>query len=180
MVKSLCLVFGLLSGVSLSAQSSTFPASWLGEYSGNMILAFAERPNDTIPVIFEIKELEKDSIWTYKMTYNSAKYGVIVKDYRIVAATKGNQSNYFLDELNGILMELTLMNNCFYGVYEVMGDLYTSTFRLKDDDFFFELFMSHMENPKISYTEANEDTPAIEAKSMKPVLVQSASLKRTN
>lgn len=177
-MKHLLVSIGLLIGFVGYGQKSSFPTNWIGEYTGDMILAFADRPNDTIPVVFEISELETDSIWTYKMTYNSVKYGHIVKDYRIVAASKGTQSNYLLDELNGILMELTLMNDCFYGVYEVMGDLYTTTFRLKDDAFFFELFMAHTENPKVTSTEADENSPAIEAKSMKPALVQSALLKR--
>ena len=170
----------MLFSITANAQSS-FPDKWVGEYAGNMIIANRNAPNDTIPVDFKLQELIKDSVWTYRMEYHSARFGEIVKDYRIVAIERGNKVDFLLDELNGIVMEQTIMNDCMYGMYEVMGTIYTVTLRLHYSGLMMELYGSPTENPKITFSISdNEEESGIEAKSYKPGLVQSVFLKRIN
>ena len=176
----LILLFCILFSITVNAQNS-FPDKWVGEYAGNMIIANRNAPNDTIPVDFALKKLIKDSVWTYRMEYHSIKFGEIVKDYRIVAVERGNKVDFLLDELNGIVMEQTIMNDCMYGMYEVMGSIYTVTLRLHDSDLIMELYGSPTENPKITVSISDNDKEAgIEAKSYKPRLVQSVFLRRKN
>lgn len=173
------LLFILLCFLTFAANAqNSFPEDWIGSYSGKMKMSYLGHKNDTVDVDFVIKEVEKDSIWTYTMTYNSDKWGTVVKDYRYVAEKKGDFTNFIFDELNGIQMKMTLFDNCFYGMYEVMNGMYISTLRKIGNDLFFELFSASMENPFITRTEPDEKGETIEAKSMKPMLVQSVLLHR--
>lgn len=157
------------------AQSS-FPNQWIGEYEGDMIIASAGRPNDTVPLDFQLLEIIPDSVWSYVMIYHSTKWGEITKDYRYVRSKKGDDINFIFDEHNGIVMELTFMNDCFYGMYEVSEMIFINSFRKQGDALFFELFAGPSSNPKI--TSAQEGDEVYEAKSFKPTLVQSVVLTR--
>lgn len=162
--------------------SQAFPEDWEGDYFGQMILGNIHSPNDTVDVMFNIHEILEDSVWTYKMTYYNERYGKIVKDYIIKRERKGDQVNYILDELDGIEIEMSYMNGCFYNVFEVMDQLYISTMRLADKDIYFELFAASFKETKTSTlkeeekSEENKD-PVI-VNSYKPLLHQSVYLKR--
>jgi hypothetical protein len=162
--------------ISLSSLAQDFPQDWLGSYKGDMLIANMGRPTDTIPVEFDMQILEEDSIWTYTMTFYSEKYGTIVKDYKIVAKSKANKQEYFLDENNGIVMEMTLMDGTFYGMYEVMDMLYISTIRSTEGSIYYDLFAAPMSSPTITATEGEE---SIEATSYGTTLHQTALFKPT-
>lgn len=167
----------LLLGSKPVFGQNSFPDKWVGEYSGNMILANEGFPNDTIPVDFSLQELADDSIWTYTMHYHSKRFGEVTKDYRYLRVRKGDNTNFIFDEQNGIVMEMTLMNDCFYGMYDVMEMIFTNSLRRLDDNhLYFELFAAPTKNPRKSTSE--EDGEIIEAKSFKPTLVQSVVLTR--
>lgn len=170
-MKQLILFFILLSSYGFAQE---FPKDWTGSYSGKMILSFEQRQNDTLEVDFIMQEKEEDSLWTYTMIYHSAKYGDITKDYLIRAKNKGDRKNFELDEQNGIIMELTFMNNCFYGMYQVMGDIYSSTMKHHGDHLYFDLYAVPVENPRNS--KVDEEEQSIEALSYKPKLSQSVRL----
>lgn len=149
---------------------------WTGEYEGDMILGFANKPNDTIPVTFSMKNTIVDSVWTYTMNYKSEKYGDITKDYVIRSKTKGDKSNFVLDELNGILMDETYMNGTLYGMYEVMEQFYISTIRKTEYGLYFELISSSVSSPLISKTNEKVGEDFIDASSYKPILHQTVKL----
>lgn len=179
MKSSFALIFLLLCTMTLSGRvqaQNTFPEGWVGEYEGILLITIDRGVVDSIPVDFVMKELEKDSIWTYTMSYHSARYGELVKDYRYVRVRKDDPNHYLFDELNGIVMELTLMNDCFYGMYEVSELFFINTLRKEGDGLYFELTMSPVGNPKESA--AQEEGETFEAKSYKPNQVQSVHLRR--
>ena len=161
--------------VTSVCSAQNFPANWTGKYTGELISGNIGRPNDTIPVDFVLEEVIKDSVWTYTMTYHSERYGELTKDYRIVSKTQGDTVNFFLDELNGIKMELSLMNNCFYGMYDVVGQRFVSTMRLSGTKgLVIELFAAKDQDPLI--TSAREEEMDFEAKSFKCTLHQTIYL----
>lgn len=175
----LSLIFAAFIGFS-----QEFPEDWEGDYSGQMILGNVHSPNDTVDVLFNIHEVIKDSVWTYKMTYHSKRYRKIVKDYIIKRERKGDQVNYILDELDGIEIEMSYMNGCFYNIFEVMDQLYISTMRLSDSDIHFELFAASFTKTKTTTLkeeekeESEEKKDPITVNSYKPLLHQSVYLKR--
>lgn len=166
------LYFALfLSHISVAQE---FPTDWVGSYSGEMILSFEHRQNDTLDVDFIMEEKVEDSLWSYTMIYHSSKYGEITKDYLIRAKSKGNKKSFELDEQNGIIMELTLMNNTLYGMYQVMGDIYSSTMRHNGDNLYFDLYAVPSKDPKTTKIQSEEQE--VEAISYKPKLSQSVRL----
>lgn len=160
------VLVALLAVVSVGfLHAQTFPDDWIGTYRGDMILGSLVRPNDTVSVEFDLQPIEADSSWSYKMTYNSKRFGVIVKDYKIVAKRVGEKKQFFLDENNGIVMELSLMNGTFYGMYEVMDQMYISTMRKTDEGVYFDLFGASMENPTV--TSSGEGDEKVDATSFR-------------
>ena len=162
--------------ISFSGISQEFPKDWLGSYKGDMLIANMGRPTDTIPVSYEMVTLEEDSVWSYKMTFFSEKYGTIVKDYKIVATAKDDKNNYLLDENNGIVMEISLMDGTFYGMYDVMDMMFITTMKYTDGNIYYDLFAAPSADPMITATEGEE---SIEAKSYAPSLHQTALFIRT-
>lgn len=162
--------------MSLSMSSTIaqeFPKDWVGNYKGEMLIGFADQPGDTLEVDFLLEEVIEDSAWTYRMTYRSDKYGDIVKDY-IIRKTGDTKSAYVLDELDGILIEMTLMDNCFYSSFSVLDNMYMTMLYKLGDNLFFDLVVVSNRPTKESVSEEDEEGQSFEVSSYKPTLHQSA------
>jgi hypothetical protein len=167
------LAFSFLN--SVNAQSIL--EKWEGVYEGEMIIGFTNRPNDSVNVKFELLPIDADSSWTYKMTYGSKRFGIIVKDYEI--HRDGNSTtNFLLDEKDGIIIEMSLMNDCFYEMFEVMDQLYSTTMRKLGDDIHFDLFTAAMKKSMVTNSDEDEEGVSYEVTSYKPTQHQSVILKR--
>ena len=170
----LCILFVLLQTLVFGQQ---FPTDFAGNYSGQMIISSSKTAADTIEVHFELRETIPDSCWTYRFTYKSEKYGIIVKDYLLKTKQSGHFQDFILDEQNGILMDMTWMNHCLYGTYEVQENLYIFTLRAFNQDLLFDLFIAPTETPLTTSTNEGEDR--ITASSYKPFMQQSVYLWRS-
>lgn len=165
--------------LSFHGMTQEFPSGWIGNYQGVMQIGSVTGMNDSIPVDFIMKEVELDSIWTYTMQYHSARFGEVSKDYRIVRKKKGDSVNFLFDELNGILMEMSLLNNCLYGMYDVDGQSYISTMRPTVEGLFIELIIIPRNEPLVTKAASEEETEEeFIAESFKPFMHQSVHLKR--
>ncbi|MDG1330771.1 MAG: hypothetical protein P8P74_00460 [Crocinitomicaceae bacterium] len=154
-------------------------ADWEGVYEGEMIIGNTVRPNDSVKVSFELTPLEVDSTWTYRMTYHSDKFGKIVKDYQLTRVGD-SKTDFLLDEKDGIIIEMSLMNNCFYSMFEVMDNLYSTSLRKSGDKLHFDLFSSNMKEGKITKNEADKPDDIFEVASYKPGLHQTITFTRTS
>lgn len=153
--------FVLFAFVSIGQRE--FPANWLGVYSGKMVLGYEGRPADTLDVVLDIHEIIADSVWSHKMTYRSARFGDITKDYLIRKVRKDDMQHYLLDEQNGIAMPLTLMNDCFYGNYDVMDMRFINTLRLTPDGLLFDLFAASNNSKKTDVIEEEGETIQVDS-----------------
>lgn len=168
-------LLALILSFPFTGNAQDFPEDWLGSYEGEMLIANVGRPTDTIRVTFEMGTKIEDSVWSYTMIFYSDKYGTIIKDYQIAAKSKDDHQNFLFDENNGIVMEITLMDGTFYGMYEVMDMMYISTLRYREDGLYYDLFAAPMKDPMVTSTEGEE---SVEAKSFGPTLHQTALFKR--
>ncbi|MFK7783887.1 MAG: hypothetical protein AB8B56_02165 [Crocinitomicaceae bacterium] len=168
---------------SLGAISSTHAqsilADWEGTYEGEMIVGNLSRPNDSVKVEFEFLSLEMNTAWTYRMTYLSDKYGTIVKDYQLTRVGD-SKANFLLDEKDGIIIEMSLMNNCFYSMFEVMDNIYSTTLRKSGETIHFDLFSSNMKEGTVTKNEAEDPEEIFEVSSYKPGLHQTITFQRTS
>ncbi|MFT5777143.1 MAG: hypothetical protein ACI837_000074 [Crocinitomicaceae bacterium] len=169
------LFLGLVSLLALSASAQEFPTGWEGTYSGELIIGHASSPGDRLGVDFVLNEIVPDSSWSYTMTYNSSKFGEIVKDY-VIRKKNTDSTAYILDELDGIEIEMTLMDDCFYDFFEVMDTYYTSTLRKNGDALYFDLFIASSMPTLLTSSEPDEEGNIYEVKSYKPTQHQSVHL----
>lgn len=160
--------------------AQSFPNEWIGDYKGTMIIGSFNRANDSVPVDFTMREVEKDSVWTYTMNYHSARFGELTKDYRIVRKHKADPINFIFDELNGIKMDMTLMNNCLYGMYVVMDQYFISTLYFIDGRLMFDLIIAPQNSQLVTSAKDEEGEEDIEAISYKPVMHQRVWLEKVN
>jgi hypothetical protein len=160
----------------------SFDASlWVGNYSGIMHLSNLDGVQDQIMVEFEFKELKKDSSWTYSMRYKSEKLGELLKDYELIKTT-GIQSEFLMNEKNGIIIDLTFLNNCFFSMFEVEGMMHTFTMCLIEGEIRIDLFGSNLKKPTyLSSVEQEEKSNENQTvSSFRPLYNQVVILKRTN
>lgn len=171
-----CLLFVLLT---LTSYSQEFPNDWTGFYAGEMIIGFDGRPNDTAQVEFEMLPLEEGKRWSYKMTFKSKQYGDIVKNYetRLIKDSTGREV-YVLDELDGILIDVTPMNECTYDMFEVMGQIFSVSMCHDGEGIRYEIFGSLKEGKRVTNSEPDSQGQSFEVTSYKPILHQTVYLKR--
>lgn len=156
----------------------SFPNDWIGDYKGTLLIGSLNRPNDTIPVDFKLHEVESDSAWTYTMTYHSARFGELTKDYRIVRKQKNDPVNFIFDELNGIKMEMTLMNDCLYGMYDVMEQFFVSTIYYIDGKLMLDLMIAPKNSQQTTTAKGEDGEEDVDAVSFKPVMHQRVWLEK--
>ncbi|MFN5910569.1 MAG: hypothetical protein ACK45H_04450 [Bacteroidota bacterium] len=154
-----------------------FPERWLGNYAGTMNLSNAGAPDDSLEVSLDIMEVQPDSVWTYSMHYHHPKYGAIEKNYHIVRAADGK--GFIMDERNGILIQMSYMNDCFYEYFEVDGMLYSTTMRRIAGGILFEIFGASNQPSLKTDSEPDENNTVYKVLSMKPTFAQSALLMPT-
>lgn len=180
MVKSIIGILFVMGFGTLKAQQFE-PSDWIGEYSGIMTLNNAGSAPFTLHIDFTFKELKKDSAWTYTMCYNSDRFGEMIKDYKILKAPDKDPTHFLMDEQNGIIMDLTFMNNGFYEFFEIEGiegSLFSTVLKMQEDGIYFEIFGSSNAPERTSHLDANEESPAMDVKSYRPTFTQSVLLKK--
>ena len=177
-----CFLLLSLSLLPFLICAQSFPDAWTGRYTGLMTVENAGQPALKIAVSLTIETLEADSLWTHRMVYYASKqYPEITKDYLLRAAVRGDTINYELDEQNGIVMELTYLGDCFYGMYTVLGTTYITTLRrLPDGQLLWDLFAAPESSRRESETEMGppEDRQPVRVEGLKPSLHQTVFLRK--
>ena len=161
--------------VSISSLfSQAFPEGWLGKYSGTMEIINGMNKQE-VAVDFELLELKKDSLWSYKMTYKTPNQAPLVKDYLLQRS--GAAWTFVIDEKDGIQIDVRLMGNVLYDFYEVNGMFFTSRLSKEKKGLFFELMGGMKSDFRKTTTGISEIT---EVYSYPPAFVQRVQLKKTN
>lgn len=164
---------------NLDAQSN-FPKEWLGTYSGDMYLEYLDGIKDTIPVTFDLLPTDSLNHWTYKMTYNSKKWGTMVKDYEIFWNDSLKSANLFLlDEKDGIYIQEVFMNNRFYSHFEVEGGHFISLLERKGKDLYFEIRCTDGTKGLVSKSEKDAEGNTYQVSNYFQYTVQYVLLKKT-
>jgi hypothetical protein len=165
MIKYIFLLFVL----PLTAVGQEFPYGWLGFFSGEMRIT-SGKGSSTLPVTLDIREKIKDSIWSYKMAYQSPN-GEVVKDYQIV---KKSDSEFVMDE-GSIEIGMKYVDNTFFDFYQLDSMYFTSTLRKIDSKTLaFDIYGGSLKEKDKKTT--NEDSFFVH--SYVPTFVQSVRLRK--
>ena len=73
-----------------------------------------------------------------------------MKDYHICRPDKNDTINYLLDEKDGIVIPMVLMNNTFYSLFEVSGNIINSTIQKRGNDLYYDLIMASEETKAVT------------------------------
>lgn len=178
-MKNFLLIYILVLTSVASANAQSVLADWEGTYEGEMIIGSTIRQNDTAKVTFELIPLEVNSTWTYRMTYVNKKYGTIVKDYQLTRVEE-SKVDFLLDERDGIVIEMSLMNDCFYSVFEVLGGFYSTSLRRSGESLQFDLFSSNKKDGTVTKNEDEDPDNIFKVTSYKPGLHQTIRFIKQN
>jgi hypothetical protein len=148
--------------------------SFIGKYTGEMLLInHGKNTTNTVQVTLDIHEVKKDSIWTYQMTYNSLTLESMTKEYEIQLLPGGQLQT---DEKNGIVINMSLIDECLYEFYESDEMFFTVTLRKNKKNILFELTCLPKWNKKESFLA--QEAP-LTITSYSTLVVQKATLKPT-
>lgn len=178
MKKKILVFLYILTFTQVNTQSN-FPKSWLGTYQGDMYMEFLDGIKDTVPTTFELLETETPNRWKYRMTYDSKKWGKMVKDYEIFWNDTLKSPNIFLlDEKDGILIQEVFMNNRFYSHFEVEGGHFISLLEKKGNDLYFEIRCTNPKQGLISKSEIDEEGNSYQVSNFFQYTVQYVTFKK--
>ncbi len=171
------MLISINSYTQTTIADESFPGGWLGTYKGKMYIIKQEKGIvDSVNVKFELLATRFSNQWAYRMTYNSAKYPEIIKDYLLVKPDSAATGTYMLDEKDGIIIQQTLLDNTFYSSFSVAGDYLHSTTRKIANVIEFEVLSSRRKESLTTKNKAKKGQVVFEVKSYPPFTTQKAKL----
>lgn len=133
-----CLVLVFLNFKSWSQES--FPASWEGNYKGDLEIYGVDSIAMRVTMILNIKK-KSDSIFKWKITYNF-KGKVDVRDY-ILKLIDAKNGHYTIDEKNTIVIDSYFRANILTSFFEVQDSFIVSTYSRKGNSIIFEIISAN-------------------------------------
>ena len=159
-MKYIALIVLICFGSFLEAQNDDllFPLDFFGVYKGTLVIQNTNGMQE-IDMEFHFKETNTIGEYQYTLVYimngnrQERLYKLIEKD--------ANKGEYIVDENNGILLDAKLVNNTLYSMYEVQGNILTTTERFYKDGMDFEVTFSSKKAQNKSGTEGNSATEVV-------------------
>ncbi len=126
-----CIISFLTFGLSFS-QKKTFPDDFLGKYKGTLEIINVKGKKE---IDMEFHFTKTDTIGTYKyvLVYNNQH-----RNYFLIEKDK-EKGQYYIDENNGIILQASVFNNSIFSMFEVQGNLITTTEKFYSDYMDFEI-----------------------------------------
>ncbi len=173
-IKKLIVFMSLLLTLTSYSQNDSlqFPQDFYGIYKGDLKITNS-KGRQTIGMEFHLNKTDSIGKYQYTLVYimngnrQERLYNLIEKD-----VSKGQ---YVVDENNGILLDAKVVDNTLYSLFEVQGNLLTTTERFYKDHMIFEITFANTANKVTSGTEGENAT---EVESYPVSVVQKAYLKK--
>ena len=158
----------------LNAQNDSlqFPEDFFGVYKGKLNINNANGVQQ-LDMEFHLNKTDSIGKYQYTLVYiingnrQERLYNLIEKD-----AEKGA---YLVDENNGIFLDAKLIDNTLFSMFEVQGNILTTTERFYKDAMDFEITFANKKHKTVSGTDGEN---AIEVTSYPITVVQKARLIR--
>lgn len=146
-------------GINFS-QEKTFPKDFFGNYKGKLIISNA---NGKQEINMEFKLSKTDTVGTYKyvLIYNNQP-----RNYFLIEKDK-SKGQYIIDENNGILLQASVFDNCLFSMFEVNGNLITTSEKFYDNYMDFEIIFTNT-NKAETTGKGTEEIPTVK---VYPILV---------
>lgn len=167
------LVFILLTFVCYSQnKQSTFPEDFYGKYKGKLNIV---NPNGKMEIDMEFHLFPTDSSGKYQYTIIYASENINQERKYLLIEKDKSKGYYIIDENNGIFLDAKLLNNTLYSVFEVQGNILTTTEKFYEDYLDFEIIFMNKEKVNKS---GNTDSETPEVISYPISVIQFAKLEK--
>lgn len=152
-------VFVLISSVAFS-QADLFPASWVGNWKGELLWYRTGKPAPQI-VNMELRIQPADSTDTYTW---QLIYGSKEEDYRpyILKPVNKAEGHWVIDELSGIVLDLYWTGNKFSGAFTVQKSTIINSYWREDDKLHVEFFNIGAK-PMITTGRGTDEVPFVDS-----------------
>lgn len=119
------------------ADSLAFPQDWLGHWAGSLHIYDYSGLKQTVPMQLELIPIEKDSVWTWAITYGEDSLAQKrAYELHVVDQSKGH---YQIDEKNSIVLDGYRLGNHFTSTFKVQSNYLISDYALEGDELIFTI-----------------------------------------
>jgi len=140
-----CLsVLYLLCTVSISAQNSNtlilndFPASWQGDWAGELQIFTSEGLKQSLPMQLLIQPIENSTDYSFSIIYGvDVEAGLRSYVLKTIDASKGL---FAIDEQNSIMIDAYFLGETLVQRFEVMGNLLETIIEKRGDTLEWKIF----------------------------------------
>lgn len=125
--------------LSSIAFGQKIPNDWLGSYHGVMEIYNNKGLQQKIGVNFDLQIMDRQNYWSNNMSYVNldTKEVVSTKAYKIFYSEE-NQ-NFWMDEGDSLLIEMSFLGNCFFDHFELSGMFFNSSLCKEGPDLLFSI-----------------------------------------
>jgi len=171
----LLLIF--CQGAMAHAQENySFPASWIGTWSGDLLIHNAKGLAQTVPMEVTIRPVPGSANYDWITVYNKdtlagkRPYTLLVKD--------AEAGHYAIDENNNIILDAYLVGGKLFNSFEVQGQLLVCTYEMRGENLVFEVIAGPATPVSITGGGEAGEEKIPEVKSFKVNVMQRAILKK--
>lgn len=148
----------------LTYGQQSFPASWVGEYKGKLLIYGVDSVRMSADMELKIAKTQNDSVFDWTIIYDF-KDKRDVRAYSLILVDR-QKGHYKIDEKNTILIDSYLYNNSIFTSYfKVTNNYIISSYTKKGNNIVFEIISSKTE--PVSSTGNNkykdEDIPEVQS-----------------
>ncbi len=134
-------------------------SAWQGHYSGELKSENLQGKTYFYPMELKIEAVDDD---TYKWIIIYGKEGDSARSERnYLLKRTSKKNNFIIDEQNTILLDINLINNSFYSVFEVQDNLMLVEYRLSENQIDFNLTSSQGKTETGNSTHEGEEIPLV-------------------
>ena len=159
-MKKLLIILITFGCFSLSAQTDSlqFPQDFYGIYKGDLHITNSNG-KQTIKMEFHLNSTDSIGKYQYMLVYvmngnrQERKYNLLEKNV--------DKGEYIVDENNGILLDAKLIDNTIFSMFEVQGNILTTTERFYEDSMDFEITFASKTNQNKSGSIGEDATEVI-------------------
>lgn len=153
------IVFVLISSVAYS-QSDSFPASWIGNWKGELLWYKTGKPEpQKVNMELRIQPADSTDSYTWQLIYGSKE-----EDYRpyILKPVNKEEGHWVIDELSGIVLDQYWTGNKFSGAFTVQKSTIINSYWMEDDKLYVEFFNIGAK-PMITTGKGTDEIPFVDS-----------------
>ncbi len=172
----ICLMLLLTGALANAQENTTFPASWTGTWSGDLLICNASGIKQTVSMEVTIRPVPNSANYDWITVYNKdtlagkRPYTLLTKD--------AEAGHYAIDENNNIVLDAFLLGGKLFNSFEVQGQLLLCTYEMQGQSLVFEVVAGPAEPIATSGGGKSGEEEIPEVRSFKVGVLQRAILKK--